>query len=118
MTTFIRQAVTALLDTPGVHPGNDNWYAADEVFWTTLRSWDNNSLDTAANAALTRLGIDDDGLRITALARFHDALTQRATSRATDAVRHGARSIGHRVRDGIRQLSAPAQRTHQEGGGR
>lgn len=76
MEINVNRAVTALLDTPGVHPGDDRWFAAREAFFDALMSWDNKTLDQAACVALDHLGIDDgDPVRLSAMANFNEALT-------------------------------------------
>ncbi|HBO65019.1 TPA: hypothetical protein DD425_03610 [Candidatus Saccharibacteria bacterium] len=76
MEINVNGAITAMLDTPGVHPGDDRWFTAREAFFAALMSWENKTLDQAACAALDHLGIDDgDPVRLSAMASFNEALT-------------------------------------------
>ncbi len=118
MTTLnIRRAATALLDTPGVHPGDDRWHSADEVFWSTLRSHDSKTLDDAANAALDHLGVDGAATRIEALANFHNGLVRETvTTKATKTVKSGAKSIAQRVKNNASQLAGKSPKKTRNGG--
>lgn len=94
MEINVNRAVTALLDTPGVHPGDDRWLTARDAFFDALMSWDNKTLDQAMCAALDHLGIDDgDPVRLGAMANFNKALTASPFQKSSGMVGKGLKAL-------------------------
>ena len=94
MEINVNRAVTALLDTPGVHPGDGRWLTARDAFFDALMSWDNKTLDQAMCAALDHLGIDDgDPVRLGAMANFNKALTASPFQKSSGMVGKGLKAL-------------------------
>lgn len=114
MEININQAITALLDTPGVHPGDNTWFTAREEFFAVLMSWEGKTLDQAACAALDHLGIDDgDPVRLAAMANFNEALTASPFQKRFASVGNG---LAGKALNNLKALGS-AQPKKTKGGG-
>ena len=64
----LAQRITAALDAPGVHPGDERWFAGFDNFFAALK--DGADLSTAVNTALDSVGCSDLNARKRAFNAF------------------------------------------------
>ncbi len=74
----LSERITAALDVPGVHPGDDSWYTAFNAFFNALRL--GATIKDALNLALDTVKCDDMALRNQAFVAFDVAGAEAETA--------------------------------------
>lgn len=90
--TDMRAAVTAMLDTEGVHPGDASWFAAYDAFFTKVKE---DTVEVAMHGSLDTLNVQNDAVRIQALANFWEAFN---ASRQPSRVKQAAKKTGSKIK--------------------
>ena len=92
--TDLRTAITATLDTDGVHPWNDSWHDAYNLFFALVKE---DTVEQAIYGSLDYLGVTDHEVKLRALANFWNAFNDtRRPSRGH--AKKAARSVGKAVK--------------------
>lgn len=99
--TDMRTAVTAMLDTEGVHPGDGSWFTAYDAFFTKVKE---DTVEAAAHGALDTLNVQNDTVRLQAVANFWDAFN---SSRQPSRVKRAAKKTGSKIKEAFAPSSAP-----------
>lgn len=98
--TDMRTAVTAMLDTEGVHPGDASWFTAYDAFFTKLKE---DTVEAAVHGSLDTLNVQDETTRRQAVANFWEAFN---TSRQPSRVKQAAKKTGNKIKEAFAPSSA------------
>lgn len=93
--TDLRIAVTAMLDTPGVHPGNPSWHTAFNTFFELVKE---ATVEEAIYGSLDHLNVHDDATRLHARANFWSAFNE-TRQPARNRAKNVTRSVGQAVQN-------------------
>lgn len=103
--TDLRPAITAALDTDGVHPGDDRWYGAYELFFGKLKD---HTVEEALNEAFDLVGASDNELRANARSNFWVAFNETRTKSS----RRGSKGFLGKLSDNLQESFAPNPKHH------
>lgn len=100
--TDLRIAATAMLDTDGVHPGDNSWHVAYDLFFEKVKE---DTVENAIKSSLDFLHVNDEAIRLLALARYRTAFDNSRqprrgrTQRAARGVNRAVKTAGSKIHE-------------------